>query len=531
MTDIEIAKKAGKLNIKDIASKLNISDDNLIMYGNDKAKITLEKGSLNGKIILVTAINPTPYGEGKTTVSIGLGDALSKLNKNVCITLREPSMGPVFGLKGGATGGGYSQVIPMEDINLHFTGDMHAITEANNLIAAAIDNHIFRGNDLDIQKVVFKRCIDVNDRALRNISLENRKDSFCITAASEIMAILCLAEDLKDLKRRLSNIVIGYNSENKFIYAKDLKIEGALTVILKDAFYPNLVQTLENTPVIIHGGPFANIAHGCNSIKATKLARSLSDYVITEAGFGADLGAEKFIDIKCRKANIKPDCVILVATVKALKYNDITNSNNLKNGLSNLAAHINNLKKTNSNIVVCLNKYIDDTEEEINIIKDFCNNKSIKFAISSAYIDGGEGAIDLANMVLDTLDSENDFNYYYSSSDSIKEKIEKLSKNVYNAKDVEYTKEVQEKIDYLEKNNLSHLPICVAKTQYSLSDDKNKVGYPEKYTIHIKNIELYNGAEFITIFTGNIIDMPGLPNHSNYEEIGIDDNNDIYGIS
>jgi len=345
------------------------------------------------------------------------------------------------------------------------------------------------------------------------------------------MAILCLAEDLKDLKRRLSNIVIGYNSENKFIYAKDLKIDGALTVILKDAFYPNLVQTLENTPVIIHGGPFANIAHGCNSIAATKLAKSLSDYVITEAGFGADLGAEKFIDIKCRKANIKPDCVILVATVKALKYNDVTNSNNLENGLSNLEAHINNLKKTNSNVIVCLNKYIDDTEEEINIIKEFCNNKSIKFAISSAYLDGGEGAIDLANMVLDTLNNENNFSYYYSTNDSIKDKIEKLSKNVYNAKDIEYTKEVQEKIDYLEKNNLSNLPICVAKTQYSLSDDKNKLGYPKDHTIHIKNIELYNGAEFITVFTGNIKDMPGLPNHSNYEEIGIDSNNNIYGIS
>lgn len=530
MTDIEIANSSNKLDIKDIARKLNISDENLILYGNDKAKITIEKGKLDGKLILVTAINPTPYGEGKTTVSIGLGDALNKLNKNVCITLREPSMGPVFGLKGGATGGGYSQIIPMEDINLHFTGDMHAITEATNLLASAIDNHIFRGNTLDIQKVVFRRCLDVNDRALRNIDLSNRKDSFSITAASEIMAILCLANNLQDLKKRLSNIVIGYNSKNEFIYAKDLKIEGALTVILKDAFYPNLVQTLENTPVIVHGGPFANIAHGCNSIKATKLAKSLSDYVITEAGFGSDLGAEKFIDIKCRKANIKPDCIVLVATTKALKYNDITKTNNLNNGLSNLEAHINNLKKTNSNIVVCLNKYNDDIEEEINIIKDFCKEKSVEFSVSEAYLTGGNGAIDLANKVLKLLEKDNDFKYYYNDTDSIKEKIDKISKSIYNAKNVVYDKIAEEKIDYLEKNNLSNLPICVAKTQYSLSDDKNKLGYPKNHTIHVKDIKLYNGAQFITIFTGNIIDMPGLPKNSNYENIDIDDNGNICGI-
>ena len=530
MTDIEIANNANKKNIREIAKKLELLDKDLIFYGNDKAKITLNKGNKKAKLILVTAINPTPFGEGKTTVSIGLGDALNKMNKDVLITLRQPSMGPVFGLKGGATGGGYSQVIPMTDINMHFTGDFHAITSANNLLCAAIDNHIFRGNELNIKEVTFNRCLDVNDRALRNVNLNNRNESFNITAASEIMSVFCLATDLTDLKRRLGNIVIGKNDNNNYVFAKDLKIEASLTAILKDAFYPNLVQTLENTPVIIHGGPFANIAHGCNSIKATKLSLSLSDYVITEAGFGADLGAEKFFDIKCRQGNIKPDCVVLVSTIKALKYNDINKENNLKSGIVNLGAHIENLKKMNSNIVVCLNKYENDTNEEIEFVKDYCEKYDVKFAISTAYIEGGMGAMSLAKEVLNTLTIENKFKYLYDDNLSIKEKIEKIAIEIYRAKDVEYSQIALNKIKELEKNNLSDFPICVAKTQYSLSDDKDKVGLPNGYTIHVVDVRVYNGAEFITVLLGDIMTMPGLPKQPNYEKIGLDNNDNIIGI-
>ena len=519
MTDIEIANSIKCENIIDIASKLNINESDIELYGNYKAKIKPRLGNKNGKLILVTAINPTPFGEGKTTVSIGLGDALNKLNKNVSIALREPSMGPVFGMKGGATGGGYSQVIPMEDINLHFTGDIHAITSANNLLSAAIDNHIFRGNELRIKKVLFKRCLDVNDRSLR--------DSFDITAASEVMAILTLSSDLEDLEKRLGNIIIGINEDEEFVYAKDLNIESSLTVILKDAIKPNLVQTLEHTPVFIHGGPFANIAHGCSSVIATKLALSLSDYVITEAGFGADLGAEKFFDIKCRNANIKPDCVILVATIKALKHNG---NGSLDDGLCNLVAHINNLKKNNTNIVVCLNKYSDDLDEEIEVVRNCSIENGVSMEISTAYIDGGDGAINLANMVLEKLNNENDFKYLYDTNLSIKEKIEILSTNIYNANSVDYTEKANIEIDNIEQKGLSNLPICVAKTQYSLSDDKNKLGYPSNYSVTVKDIKLYNGAGFITVYLGDILTMPGLPIHPNYEDIKLVDEK-IIGLS
>lgn len=526
MTDIEIADKAHKKNIKEIAKSLNIDENDLILYGNDKAKMTLESGNKKAKLILVTAINPTPLGEGKTTVSIGLGDALNKLNKKTLIVLRQPSMGPVFGMKGGATGGGKSQVIPMTDINLHFTGDFHAITSANNLLASAIDNHIERGNVLNIKEVLFNRCLDVNDRELRDIKLKNRAEHFTITAASEIMALFCMATDLYDLKKRLDNIIIGINNKEEFVYAKELNISGALTALLKDAFYPNLVQTIENTPTLIHGGPFANIAHGCNSIKATKLALSLSDYVITEAGFGADLGAEKFFDIKCRSANLKPDCIVLVATIKALKYNG---HNNLQEGICNLITHIENLKKTNSNIVVCLNKFSTDTEEEITYVKNICNDNNVLFATSTAYMDGGQGAIDLAEQVLLTLKKDNIFRYIYDKKKSIKEKIETIATEIYRASNVEYNEISLQKIKKLEEQKLSNLPICVAKTQYSLSDDKNKLGSPKNYTIKVNDIKIYNGAGYITVFLGNILTMPGLPNKPNYEKIDVVDNK-ITGI-
>lgn len=528
MTDIEIAKKSKIKDIRQVAESLNIGQDNLILYGNNKAKIKLEKGTKKGKLVLVTAINPTPYGEGKTTISIGLGDALKKLNKNTIITLRQPSMGPVFGMKGGATGGGYSQVVPMEDINLHFTGDFHAITSANNLLSSAIDNHIENGNELHIKEILFDRCIDINDRELRDITTKSGVKHFNITAASEIMALFCMATSLKDLKERLGNIIIGINDQNKYVYAKSLNIEGALTVLLKDALYPNLVQTMENTPVIMHGGPFANIAHGCNSIKATKLALTLSDYVITEAGFGSDLGAEKFINIKCRNANLKPETIVLVATIKALKYNG---NENLEKGLCNLVAHIENLNKMSSNIVVCLNRYESDKDEEIELIRKICLDQEVEFAISTSYKDGGEGALDLAKKVLKVMECENKINYLYSLTDDIKTKIASLSKNIYRAKNVEYSDLAEEKIKQLQENNISNLPICVAKTQYSLSDDKTKLGLPTDYTIHVKDIKVYNGAGYITVLLGKVLTMPGLPPKPNYEKIDIDDDNNIVGLS
>ncbi len=530
MTDIEIARGAHKQKITDVASLIGLEEKDLILYGEDKAKIILNHGKRNGNLILVTAINPTPYGEGKTTVSIALTDALRKIKKDAIAVLRQPSMGPVFGMKGGATGGGYSQLIPMEDINLHFTGDFHAITSANNLLCAAIDNHIYQGNQLDIQEVLFKRCLDVNDRALR--------DSFDITAASEIMALFCLATSLKDLEKKLGNIIIGTNSKGDYIYAKELHIEGALTVILKDAFYPNLVQTLENTPVIVHGGPFANIAHGCNSIVATKLGLSLSDYVVTEAGFGADLGAEKFLDIKCRKAGLTPNAIVLVATIKALKYNggvikeDILkeDTNSLQKGICNLDAHIRNLKKYGVPLVVCLNRYSTDTEKEITIVENYCKEQNVSFAISNGYSKGGEGATELAKEVVMACTKKNDFHFLYEDSLSIQEKIKKICIEIYHAKDIEYSKEAQEKIKKLSENNLSFLPICVAKTQYSLSDDAKKLGSPEDYTIHVRDIVCYHGAGFITVLLGKIMKMPGLPKVPNYEAITLNKDEEIEGI-
>ena len=526
MKDFEIEKNSNKLDINEIASKLLISKDELIVYGNDKAKVKKENGALNGKLILVTAINPTPYGEGKTTVTIGLHDALSKLNKNSIAVLREPSMGPVFGLKGGATGGGYSQVIPSSDINLHFTGDIHAITSANNLLCAAIDNHIYNGNELKIREVLFSRCLDVNDRALRNIKLSNRDEKFNITAASEIMSVFCVSKDIMDLKNNLGNIIIGIREDDSYVYAKDLKIEGSLTAVLKDAFYPNLVQTLENNPVLIHGGPFANISLGCNSIKATKLGLTLADYVITEAGFGADLGAEKFFDIKCRKLNKKVDCVVLVATVRALKH---YGNGNLSIGINNLTTHIENLLKNNSNIVVALNKYKDDIEEEIKFIEGTCKNYNVEFSITESYLNGSNGSIDLANKVLNVLENENEFKYLYNENDSLEEKINKLATNIYRATNVVYSEEAKEKIRIIEKNNLSYLPICVAKTQYSLSDDKNMLLISDNYSITVKDIDIYNGAGFITVLLGNILTMPGLNKRPNYENIDIKEN-EIIGM-
>lgn len=538
MTDIDIAQRNVSENIVRVAEKIGLNKDDLVLYGDFKAKIKKQPGKKRAKLILVTAINPTPYGEGKTTVSIGLGDALNKLNKKPVIVLREPSMGPVFGIKGGATGGGYSQVVPMEDINLHFTGDFHAITAANDLLCAAIDNHIYHGNSLDVQRVVFKRCLDVNDRALRKISLEKRDDSFSITAASEIMALFCLADSLGDLKRRLGNIIIGYNSKNEVIYAKDLHIEGALTVILKDAFLPNLVQTLEHTPTIIHGGPFANIAHGCNSVIATKLGLSLGDYMVTEAGFGADLGAEKFLDIKCRKAGIHPDCVVLVATIKALKYNAYVDSSHImeadvtavKNGLANLGRHIENLNKYGLPVVVCLNKYATDSDEEIKAVEDFCLEKGATFSTSTAYTDGGVGAIDLANKVITACNNKNDFKLLYDDNISITDKINKVCQEIYRANMVEYSDRALEKIKEIETIDKSYLPVCVAKTQYSFSDDAKKLGAPDGFNVYVRDVCLYNGAEFVTVLLGSIMTMPGLPKVPNYEKIDLVDDK-IVGLS
>ena len=538
MTDVEIAHKADKKNIKEISSLLGLDDDDYIMYGNDKAKIVKKPTDNKGNLILVTAISPTPYGEGKTTVSIGLGDAFRKLHKNSVIVLREPSMGPVFGMKGGATGGGYSQVIPMEDINLHFTGDFHAITAANDLLCAAIDNHIYHGNELGIQEVTFNRCLDVNDRALRRIQLEGRNEKFNITAASEIMALFCLATSFDDLKKMLGDIVIGYDTKQNMIFAKDLHVEGALATLLKDAFYPNLVQTLEHTPAIIHGGPFANIAHGCNSIIATKLGLSLGDYVITEAGFGADLGAEKFFDIKCRKAGITPDCVVLVATIKALKYNAgvlnddilVENVDAVRKGICNLEAHVSNLDKFGVPIVVCLNAYETDSDLEQQVVLDWCKAHHLLACVSTAYVNGGEGAISLAKVVEEALSKENNFHYLYQDEESIYDKITKLATKIYHANRVEYSDEALRKIQLLEKNNLSYLPICGAKTQYSLSDDAKKLGNPVDYPIYVRDIELYHGAGFITVLFGSILRMPGLPKHPNYEKIDLVDGN-IIGLS
>ena len=524
MSDLEIAHSIKLKNISDIASKINLSLNDIEMYGNSKAKIIKSKGDKSGKVILVTAINPTPYGEGKTTVSIGLADAFNKLNKSICLALREPSLGPVFGVKGGATGGGYSQVVPMEDINLHFTGDFHAITSANNLISAAIYNHIEHGNSLDIKIVTFNRCLDVNDRSLRDVELKCKSgeyiDHFNITAASEVMALFCLATDIDDLRGRLSNIIVGFNSKNEPVYVKDLKLEGALTVLLKDSFKPNLVQTLEGTPAIIHGGPFANIAYGCSSVTSIKLAKSLTDYVITEAGFGSDLGAEKFLNIVCPTASITPSTIVLVVTVRALKYNG---NDSLEKGICNIDAHLNHLKNYNVPIVVCINKFSDDSNEDINYIKEYVSNLGYPCEVSNAYSEGGEGAIDLANLVIKSCESSNNFKPLVNKNDSIKDKISKLNNLVYNSNYVEYSEKAEEKLKLIDKLGLSYLPICVAKTQYSISDNPKLLGYPKDNILHVRDLIINRGAGFITVLSGKIYTMPGLPKKPNYENIDLVD--------
>lgn len=532
MNDIDIAKSVQKKEILEITRELEIDDDLVESYGKYKAKIKFNDvlNSKNGKLVLVTAINPTPFGEGKTTISIGLLDGLRYMKQNAIAVLREPSLGPVFGFKGGATGGGYSQVVPMEDINIHFTGDIHAITTANNLICAAVDNHIYQGNELGIKKVTFKRCLDVNDRALR--------DNFNITAASEVMTIFGLSNDLQELKENLGNIIVGYTEEGKAVFARDLNIEGSLAVILKDAINPNIVQTLEQNPVLIHGGPFANVSIGCNSIIATKLGLKLSDIVITEAGFGSDLGAEKFFDIKCRKAGIKPDCVVLVCTIKALKYNGgvesdfhIENVDAVHKGLPNLNVHIENMQKFNSNIIVCLNKYDTDTMEEIDVVRQCCKCYNVPFVISDSYSKGGVGSVVLAKEVLDTLEKENEFKYLYDEFDSIEDKIDKICKEIYHAGNVEYSELANTKLQLIKNLELTHLPVCISKTQYSISDDPKVLGYPEGHTMHVRDIEIYNGAGFVTVLMGKTLTMPGLPKKPNYEKIDIDDNLEIVGLS
>ena len=552
MTDIEIARNTKLEKITEIAKKINISEEYLELYGNYKAKISTKvneklKGKKDGKLILVTAINPTPLGEGKTTISIGLADGLSQIGKNAILTLREPSLGPVFGIKGGATGGGHSQIAPMEDINLHFTGDIHAITSANNLLSALIDNHIFFGNELKIKKVIWKRCLDLNDRQLRKIecglsgekNIVPREDGFNITVASEIMAILCLATDINDLKRRLGNIVIGYNEENKPVTARDLKADGSLTVLLKDALKPNLVQTLEHTPAIVHGGPFANIAHGCNSIIATKLGMKLADYTITEAGFGADLGAEKFINIKCRTAQIKPDAVVCIATMKALKYHggvpkeEIKQENieALEKGTKNLFKHIENLKnKFGLNVIVAINKYVDDSEKEIEFLRNKLEENNVEMSLVESWEHGGKGTIDLAEKVVNLCEKETKLNYTYDLSNSIEEKIEKICKEIYGAEGIEISSEALEKIKFIKDNGYDKMPICIAKTQYSFSDDSKNLECSEPFKIHVQDVILNAGAEFIVIITGKIFTMPGLPKVPAAENIDINSDGEIEGL-
>ncbi len=538
MMDIEIARKYKKEDIRKIAEKIGLKEKDLMLYGSDMAKIINYRKKKFGKLVLVTAISPTPFGEGKTTVSIGLHDALCKLGKKSIAALREPSMGPVFGMKGGATGGGYSQIVPMEDINLHFTGDFAAIEAANNLLCAAIDNHIYFGNKLDIEEVIFHRCLDVNDRALRRIELENRKESFNITAASEIMALFCLAEDFDDLKKKLGNIMIGYNSKGEFVYARELGIEGAMTTLLKTAIRPNLVQTMGGNPAIVHGGPFANIAHGCNSVIATKTALSLGDIVITEAGFGADLGAEKFLDIKCRKAELSPDAIVLVATIKALKYHggvakeDIFKENidALKEGFTNLKKHYDNLNKYGVEVIVTLNTYNTDTKKEVKVLDELCRNEGITLVINDVYNKGGDGAIELAKEVLKIVKKDNKFKLLYKDNISIEKKVETVCKEIYGARDITYSDEAKKKLELIKNNKLESYPICLAKTQYSLSDDQKKLGVPKDFDITVRDINIYNGAGFITLILGTMMTMPGLPKEPNYLKIDVVDNK-IVGLN
>jgi formate--tetrahydrofolate ligase len=529
--DIEIARENGITPIIEIAKKIGLTEDDLELYGKYKAKInTVPQGKKDGKLILVTAINPTPAGEGKTTTTIALGQAFWKLNKTAVIALREPSLGPCFGVKGGATGGGRSQVIPMEDINLHFTGDIHAISSANNLLSAMIDNHIHFGNKLGINEVKWKRVVDLNDRSLRNIVIglgdKVREDSFMITVASEIMAILCLSSDLQDLKRRIGDIIIGYNRKGNPVFAKELKAEGSLAVLLKDAIKPNLVQTLEGVPVIIHGGPFANIAHGCNSIIATRTALKLGDYVVTEAGFGADLGAEKFFDIKCRKAGLKPDAVVLVATVRALKYNG---GDKLKDGICNLGRHIENLQKYNIPVVVSLNKFTKDTDEEINFVKKYCEEKDVSFALCEGWENGGDGATELAKTVLSKI-GQGDFKVLYDEQLSIKDKVNIIAKEIYRADKAMFSPDAKKERKQIEELGLDKLPVCIAKTQYSFSDNKELLGAPTDFKITINKVRISNGAGFIVCEAGDVMTMPGLPMHPVAELIDLNEKGEIVGL-
>lgn len=554
LTDIEIAKQADIKPISDIAEKLGISADELEFYGKYKAKLPLSllkkyENKEDGKLILVTAINPTPAGEGKTTVTVGLGEAMNRIGKKAVIALREPSMGPVFGIKGGAAGGGYAQVIPMEDINLHFTGDMHAITAANNLLCAIIDNHIQQGNELriDPRRILFKRCLDMNDRALRNVVIGlggkvngvPREDGFMITVASEIMAILCLSSGIKDLKNRLGSILTAYTYDGTPVYARDLNAVGSMAALLKDAIKPNLVQTLENTPALMHGGPFANIAHGCNSVTATRLALKLGDYCITEAGFGADLGAEKFLDIKCRCAGLKPSCVVIVATIRALKYNggvpkaELSKENivALKNGIVNLETHIENMRKYGLPVVVAINRFATDTEAEIETIEAFCKEKDVPVSLTEVFARGGEGGNELAEKVVKTIETkEAHFKPIYDEKLSIKEKLNVLAKEIYRAGDVVFTSNAEKAISEIEKLGKDKLPICVAKTQYSLSDDPQKLGSPKGFTLTVRDVRLSAGAGFIVALTGDIMTMPGLPKQPAAYKIDVDDDGNVSGL-
>lgn len=553
-TDIQIAQEAELMHIKDVAASIGISEEELEFYGKYKAKLSDElwenvKDRKDGKLVLVTAINPTPAGEGKTTITVGLGEAFAKMNKKAIIALREPSLGPCFGIKGGAAGGGYAQVLPMEDLNLHFTGDFHAITSANNLLAAMLDNHIQQGNALGIdpRNIVWKRCVDMNDRVLRNIvvGLGNkmdgmvREDHFVITVASEIMAILCLADDLADLKRRLGRIIVAYTFEGNPVTADDLQATGAMTALLKDAIKPNMIQTLEHTPALVHGGPFANIAHGCNSVRATKLALKISDITITEAGFGADLGAEKFMDIKCRKAGLKPDAVVLVATVRALKYNggvakqDLGEENleALKKGIVNLEKHIENIQKYGVPVVVTLNSFVTDTEAENEFIRSFCEERDCEFALAKVWEKGGEGGIELAEKVLDTLENkESNFHVLYEDELSLTEKIEKISKEIYGANGVVYEPAAKKQLAKIEEMGFGHFSICMAKNQYSLSDDAKKLGRPENFDIHIREVYVSAGAGFVVALTGAVMTMPGLPKVPAANNIDVTDDGKITGL-
>ena len=553
LTDIEIAQNAKMKDINEIAASLGISSDEIDPYGHYKAKISdsvMErlKDKKDGKLILVTAVNPTPAGEGKTTVSIGLGESMHHIGKNAVIALREPSLGPVFGIKGGAAGGGYSQVVPMEDINLHFTGDMHAITSANNLMCAMLDNSIQQGNELNIdpRRIQVKRCLDMNDRALRNIinSLGGklngipREDHFCITVASEVMAILCLASDLFDLRERLGNILVAYTFDGQPVYCRDIKANGAMTVLLKEAIKPNLVQTLENTPAIMHGGPFANIAHGCNSVRATKTALKLADYTITEAGFGSDLGAEKFMDIKCRFAGLAPSCVVLVSTVRSMKYNggvakeDLKEENleALKKGSVNLGAHIDNLKKFGVPVVVAINHFYADTQAEIDYIEQYCKEKGADFAVTKCFAEGGKGGIELAQKVVEACEKENNFHCLYDLDMPVYEKIETIAKEIYGADGVDFTKEARNAIDGFVKLGADKMPVCMAKTQYSLSDNPKLLGKPENFRITVSSASLSNGAGFIVCQTGSIMTMPGLSKSPAAYRIDIDENGNTVGL-